>query len=54
METNDILIIIASIVVGFLLIGGIAAMASLPTELENGCIVYGDKVYCEEVNEVGG
>lgn len=54
METNDILTIIVSIVIGLLFIGGIAAMSSLPTKLENGCIVYGDKVYCEEVNEVGG
>lgn len=29
------------------------AAYSLPNELENGCIVHNDKIYCEEVREIG-
>lgn len=33
-----------------LLIFGMGAVYGMPNELENGCIVHNDKVYCEEVN----
>lgn len=31
---------------------GIGMAAATPTELENGCIVYGTKIYCEIDNKV--
>lgn len=30
----------------------IGVAAATPTELENGCIVYGNKIYCEIDNKV--
>lgn len=48
---EDLLIYMVLILglVGMYLLGIVSA---LPNELENGCIIYNDKVYCEEVNKV--
>ena len=47
METEDIGIM-ALIGMFFIAIGGIlGSIVASPNELENGCIVHNDKVYCE-------
>lgn len=32
---------------------GIGMSIGMPNELENGCIVHNDKIYCEEGNNIG-
>ena len=58
MEYEHGIMIVCGVFLVILVIYGLASgeiyVEEKPTELENGCIVYGDKVYCEEVNEVGG
>ena len=44
------LLVLCMIGVIFMAIGMAAAT---PNELENGCIVYGNKIYCEIDNKVG-
>lgn len=37
-------------VIMFLIVMFIVSVMSQPNELDNGCIVYNDKIYCEEIN----
>ena len=47
---ENVLITVSCIGLFMMFILGIAC--GTPNELENGCIIYNDKVYCEEVNKV--
>lgn len=48
MEDRDIIIIVAFCLVAGFILG--LALGNI-NELENGCIVHNDKIYCEVVNE---
>ena len=48
---EDLLVYIV-LILGLAGIYFLGIVSALPNELENGCIVHNDKLYCEEVNKV--
>lgn len=48
---EDLSICIIVILSSFLMFAT-GAIYNAPTELENGCIVHNNKIYCEELNKV--
>lgn len=52
-DINDILLTAFGVSALLILLVVTVMAMSGPNKLENGCIVYNDKVYCEEINKIG-
>ena len=52
MEMEDVLLVAWVALIIALLTFILGLFCGQPAELENGCIVHKNKVYCEEVNKV--